>query len=129
MKIINTLTPSTSTLLSCAGGALLLGSSLMAFAQYTGPGSQMEMTPLQSILDNPVDDQQVRLRGNLIQQLSQEKYVFSDGSKQIIVDIDEDDMPAVPVDATTVVEIVGEVDKDFMREIEIDVDSIVVAQP
>jgi uncharacterized protein (TIGR00156 family) len=97
-------------------------------AQYTGPGAQPVATDLQTVLDKPVDDQRVILRGKLIRQVSTDKYIFSDGSREIRVDIDRKLFPARPIAATTQVEIVGEVEKDFLESLEIDVDALRVVE-
>lgn len=69
------------------------------------------------------DDTSVVLVGKITQSLGNEKYTFIDGTDSITVEIDDDDWNGVDVNAENVVEIRGEVDKDF-GDIEIDVDSI-----
>ncbi|KAF7599058.1 MAG: hypothetical protein CGU28_08005 [Candidatus Dactylopiibacterium carminicum] len=95
-----------------------------AFAQYTGPGSQPLVTSLQAVLSKPVDDQQVTLRGRILRQVSGDKYIFSDGRDEIRVEIDDKLFAGKPVSANTLVEISGEVEKDFMESPEIDVDAL-----
>lgn len=103
---------------------LLFGLIGGAQAQFTGPGALPVKTSLAEVLANPVDDQRVKLRGHLIKQLSSDKYLFSDGSQQIRVEIDHKDMPsqAFGPDVTLVIE--GEVEKDFLESPEIDVDRV-----
>ncbi len=95
-----------------------------ALAQYVGPGAQPAVTSLKAVLDRPVDDQLVVLRGTLVKQVSSDKYIFSDGAQEIRVEIDRDVFPARQIGPTTRVEIVGEVEKDFMTSPEIDVDTL-----
>jgi uncharacterized protein (TIGR00156 family) len=98
--------------------------ALPALAQFKGPGATAPATTVASILDHPQDDQHVSLRGHLVRQLSGDKYIFSDGTREIQVDIDRKHFPAQAIVPSTKVEIVGEVDKDVLKTAEIDVDSI-----
>ena len=99
-----------------------------AIAQYTGPGAQPVLTTLAAVLKEPVDDQRVVLRGTILRQVSSDKYIFSDGKQEIRVEIDRKLFPAQAISATTPVEIVGEVEKDFMESPEIDVDALTIVQ-
>jgi uncharacterized protein (TIGR00156 family) len=97
-----------------------------AFSQYVGPGALPSANSVKAVLENPIDDQYVVLRGTLTRQLTSEQYEFSDGSGDIRVEIDEEDFPAATVNPTTTVEIAGEVEKDFLQAIEIDVDRMTI---
>ena len=96
--------------------------SSVASAQYVGPTTQVTMTSIAQILKHPVDDQPVVLRGHIIKKVGNEKYLFSDGTSEIRVDIDDKHFANMKVDAKTKVEIRGEVEKDFLETPEIDVD-------
>src|SRR5690606_26900537 len=102
-------------------GALGLG---IAHAQYVGPNDASMAASVAAVLDKPTDDQQVSLQGHLLRKLGHEKYVFSDGTGEIAVEIDDDDFPREPVDEKTRVEIVGEVDTGRNRAPEIEVKSL-----
>lgn len=111
--------------------AILLATSTVicmqaAHAQYAGPGSQPAHTTVADVLKHPVDDQQVVLRGFLTKQVGKEKYLFSDGTGEIRVDIDNKRMAGQRIDEKTKIELHGEVEKDFMESPEIDVDSLVI---
>lgn len=108
--------------------AALLCSPLMAQAQYMGPSSQFVVNSVADILKNPIDDQPVVLRGFLTQQVGKEKYMFSDGTGEIRVDIDNKRFAGQQVDAKTKIEIRGEVEKDFLQSPEIDVDSLLIVR-
>jgi uncharacterized protein (TIGR00156 family) len=76
------------------------------------------------------NDSIVRLVGYLIEKLGSEKYLFRDDSGTIVVEIDNDDWNGIEARPETLVEISGEVDREWRllrREIEIDVDSIRLA--
>ena len=61
------------------------------------------------------DDAWVTLTGRIEKQIGHEKYQFSDGTGAITLDIDDDDWHGLTVGPGEMVEIQGEVDKDFMK--------------
>lgn len=95
----------------------------VAHAQYTGPSGHKGPKSVADVLKNPVDDQYVQLKGQLIRQVGNEKYIFTDGTGEIRVDIDNKLLTG-PIDDKTTVIIRGEVEKDFLESPEIDVDSV-----
>lgn len=110
---------------------LALGTATTVHAQYQGPGSkpakaapQAPMTTVADVLKNGKDDQMVTLTGNVVKQVGREKYLFRDATGEIRIEIDDDAMPTQPFDDKTKVEIAGEVEKDFLRSVEIDVKSV-----
>ncbi|NHQ90025.1 NirD/YgiW/YdeI family stress tolerance protein [Janthinobacterium lividum] len=118
------MSPHRTLIVSLAACALLAGS---AHAQYVGPtAGPAAPGNVAAILKNPVDDQAVVLRGNLLRKVGNEKYTFSDGTAEIRVDIDDKVFMNRKIDARTRVEIRGEVEKDFMESPEIDVDVLTV---
>ncbi|MBR7888460.1 NirD/YgiW/YdeI family stress tolerance protein [Marinomonas sp. A79] len=96
-----------------------------SFAQYVGPNAVIK-TDLTQILADPVDDEYVKLQGYLVKKLSSDKYLFSDGTKEIRVEIDQFLFPAQPFDDKDLIEIEGEVEKDFLESAEIDVDRLTI---
>ncbi|MDO6683672.1 MULTISPECIES: NirD/YgiW/YdeI family stress tolerance protein [unclassified Oceanobacter] len=102
----------------------LLGTSQWVHAQYVGPSAQQSVSSVADIFKHASDDQRVILRGYLIKQVSSEKYLFSDGSGDIRVEIDAEDFRGQTVNEKTQVELIGEVEKDFLESPEVDVDII-----
>lgn len=105
----------------------ILGSFVLAapaLAQYTGPSSA-KVTTVADALKDAKDGVYVQLQGKVVRQVGDEKYIFADKTGEIRVEIDAKDFKA-PVNAETVVEIRGEIEKDFLQSPEIDVDSLVV---
>lgn len=107
--------------------ALALAAPL-AYAQFTGPGSTAARTApmgpvktVDQIFKNSRDDQMVTLTGHVVRQIGRQKYLFRDGSGEIRIEIDRKAMPSEPFNEKTRVEISGEVEKEFLRSIEIDV--------
>lgn len=111
--------------------AASIATSLFALpvaAQYVGPSSASQQKQVAEILKNPVDDEDVTIQGHLLRKLGDEKYVFSDGSGEIVAEIDDDDFPREPIDEKTKVELVGEVDTSRQRPPEIDVERVRVVK-
>jgi len=105
--------------------AVLSGAFAMpALAQYAGKSAEPATPKVSDILSKPVDEQMVRLQGHLVRKTKSETYVFSDGSGEIVVEIDDDDFPKQKVDETTKVEIVGEVDTGLRRPPEIEAETV-----
>ncbi|MGB6006867.1 NirD/YgiW/YdeI family stress tolerance protein [Castellaniella sp.] len=97
--------------------------SFTAYAQYSGPSTVGKGT-VAEILSNPVDDQAVQMQGHLLRQTSHDKYIFSDGTGEIVAEIKAKHFAGQAVDEKTKVEIVGEVDTGMTRPPEIEVDSV-----
>lgn len=100
-----------------------IGLSSSAYAQYTGP-SAMADASVATILQNPVDDQNVQLQGHLLRKIGSDKYIFSDGTGEIVAEIKDKRLPNQSFNETTKIEIVGEVDTGFTRPPEIEVDVV-----
>ncbi|MFT4091067.1 MAG: NirD/YgiW/YdeI family stress tolerance protein [Asticcacaulis sp.] len=101
----------------------VLAMSGVAHAQYTGPSGHKGPKSVAEVLKNPVDDQYVQLKGQLLRQVGNEKYIFSDGTGEIRVEIDNKLLTG-PIDDKTTVIIRGEVEKEFLESPEIDVESV-----
>ena len=101
----------------------LSGSSAAQSTQssgYTGPSSQVVSVQAAKKLQ---DDSPVILRGKILKSLGGEKYLFSDDSDTITIEIDDDLWRGISVSDNDLVEISGEVDKERTR-VKIDVSSI-----
>lgn len=107
----------------------LIGVLISAHAEYVGPSPAKSPSTVAEILKNPIDDQEVSLQGKLLKKLSSDKYLFSDGTGEIIVEIDNDDFPDQKVFENTVVQISGEIEKDFLVTPEIDVKRLTIVKP
>lgn len=105
-----------------AVSALILGfSAAAAQAGFTGP-SAAGITVAEAKKLN--DDAPVIMTGKIAKSLGGEKYLFTDATGSVTVEIDDDEWKGVDVSEKDEVEIRGEVEKDFTG-FEIDVDSIV----
>lgn len=92
---------------------------------FSGPNSSVTTVDAAKRLQ---DDAPVTLRGNIIQQNSDDDYTFKDSTGTISVDIDRKHWNGVNVTPSDVVEIVGEVDKD-KKGVEIDVKQLQKVNP
>jgi uncharacterized protein (TIGR00156 family) len=93
---------------------------------YTGPSNVPLMTA-KELLDKGRDDQYVKLQGKLLSHKGGEHYEFADQSGRITVEIDDEDFPqGVSIDQNTVVELIGEFDKETFGESTLEVKQIKV---
>jgi len=108
----------------CAAALLLGAIALPVSAQYTGQGTKVATPTVAEILSKPVDGQMVRVQGQLLRKEKSETYIFSDGTGEIVMEIDDDDFPKQPVSEKTKIEVVGEVDTGLRRPPEIEAESV-----
>ena len=122
--------------------AAALAAAPLAIAQsggYAGPSSSkaaakgkagMANAPLMTakdLLAKGKDNQYARVQGKLLSHKDDEDYEFGDASGKMTVEIDEDLFPqGVRIDQNTVVELIGEFDKDLVGEPTLDVKQIKV---
>lgn len=109
--------------IALALAALALAPAL-AWAQYTGPSSEPVASTVREVLAQPRDGRLVHLRGKLLRQVRYEKYLFSDGTGEVLVEIDDELFLGRTVGEARPVELRGEVDCDFMETVEVEVDSL-----
>lgn len=112
--------------IACGATCAVLLAAQAGHAQYLGPGAEQAPANLAAILDNPVDDQHVVLRGHLLRKLGKEHYLFSDGSAEMTVEIDDDDLPRQPIDDRVLVELDGEVEAAMLAEPRIEVERLTI---
>lgn len=86
---------------------------------FNGPTSTATVESVKSLRD----DTWVTLRGNIVERISDDTYLFKDATGTINVDIDNKRWKGLTVGPQDVVEIQGEVDKDW-NSVEIDVKQI-----
>ncbi|HGY3716573.1 YgiW/YdeI family stress tolerance OB fold protein [Citrobacter sp. Res13-Sevr-PEB04-36] len=87
---------------------------------FVGPnGSSTTVESAKSLRD----DAWVTLRGNIVERISDDLYLFKDSTGTVNVDIDHKRWNGLTVTPQDVVEIQGEVDKDW-NSVEIDVKQI-----
>lgn len=84
---------------------------------FTGPGPAL--TTVEQV-KNMKDDARVTLRGNIVQRLGDDEYLFRDNTGEIHVDIDGKRWQGQQVGPSDLVEIQGKVDRDW-NTLEIDV--------
>lgn len=95
----------------------------LSHAQYIGPNAVPKYTSVKDVLAQPVQGARVSLTGFITKRLGDDRYLFSDGGKEIRVEIDAKYFPATPVSEKTKVSLVGEVEKSALSAVEIEVDA------
>ena len=108
---------------------VLLASTTLANAQFVAGGfdgpsaNSVAMTTVKDA-QNQRDDTMVTLQGNIVNSLGDEKYTFKDSTGEMVIEIDDEDWHGVKVVPENVVEIYGEVDRDYNKPTKIDVKSL-----
>lgn len=100
--------------------------SPLASAQYVGPSTAPTYRSVADVLKNPIDDAPVVLSGHIIKQVGRKKYIFSDGTAEIRLEVDQKHFPSTPINEKTQVQIRGEIEKDFLQSPEIDVEYLAI---
>ena len=95
-----------------------------AFAGFTGPSAYPQnqgfqggslncsVVPIKDVM-NMYDDQITSIRGNIVNRISDDKYLFRDKSGEMVVEIDYKYWNGIQADEKTVLELTGKVDKDY----------------
>lgn len=85
--------------------------------------NMMEVVTVEQVQTMP-DDSPVVIRGYLLRQNGENSYVFQDTTGTINLEIDDEDWGGLTISPTDFVEVWGEVDKNGMSMIEVDVSAI-----
>ena len=113
-----------TTLVKIAICLSLSGAAPAAFATYGGPSDFPVLRTVAEVLQQGKDDDVVLLTGHITKRVGKERFLFKDATGEIRLDIDQEKMPAQAFDEKTSVEISGEVEREFMRSVEIDVTAL-----
>ncbi|MGL4733526.1 MAG: YgiW/YdeI family stress tolerance OB fold protein [Enterovibrio sp.] len=101
----------------------------MHMGGFAGPTSANAINTVKQALNAGVwaDDTPVSLTGYITSSLGNEHYIFSDGSGEIRVEIDNDDWRGIQATPKTKLTIVGELDRKISG-MKVDVDAVFLAQ-
>ncbi|MGL4827353.1 MAG: YgiW/YdeI family stress tolerance OB fold protein [Vibrionaceae bacterium] len=101
----------------------------MQMGGFAGPTSANAINTVKQALNAGVwaDDTPVSLTGYITSSLGNEHYIFSDGSGEIRVEIDNDDWRGIQATPKTKLTIVGELDRKISG-MKVDVDAVFLAQ-
>ena len=87
--------------------------------QFNGPVTVEKLDVLLND-SNMFTEKDVVVEGNLLRQVRADKYVFSDGSGEVMVELDDDIRLNSPIDHTTKVRLFGEFEGGNQPKIEVD---------
>ncbi len=130
-------------LIGCAGTLLAQGEVEPPMtsdrpADQEGPRSEYSrletaaatrVSTVKEVLASRKDDEDVVLRGRIVRHVGGDDYIFTDGTGEIEVEIDDDDYPRDRIAMDTEIEIRGEVDLDRNEQPTIEVDELASAPP
>jgi uncharacterized protein (TIGR00156 family) len=93
-------------------------------AQFNGAGSNSKFLSVKEVKEQASQldrsDALVKIQGFIIEKISDDKYWFQDATGKIRLEIDKKKLPAVPFNEKTELVLSGEVDNDFLGEIEVE---------
>lgn len=108
--------------------SLLMVVGFVASAQFKGPGVPEKTYTVKEVLDNATrldrSDAVVQVQGYIVKQINYDTYEFRDATGTIQVEIDKKRLPNKPFDETTELILIGEVDSDLFRPVEIEVKEV-----
>lgn len=102
---------------------LLISCSNLAFAQIEGfQDTNLKLSNISDVLKMN-DNSFVKIQGNIIKQISDDKYTFKDSTGSITVEIDNDKWQGLSANTKDKLEIIGEIEKNF-NSTKLDAESI-----
>lgn len=113
------------------GAALALGESRTASDEASlpvpsGQAGKVLRMDVAAVLDHPMPNALIVLRGHLTKQLEVDKYLFSDGTGNIPLTIPTYLFPATPVTPDTPLEVRGTLNREFIEHPELTVSAMSV---
>lgn len=95
------------------------------YAPYSGAGGYVDSSPRKTVAQakKMKDNELVSLQGKITKRIKKDKYVFTDNTGSVNIEIDSDVWKGLTVGPNDVVIIYGEVDKGI-RDFEIEVEKI-----
>ena len=109
--------------------SLIVMFSLNVNAQYTGKGSEVEVTTIKNVIDNAYkldkSDALVKIKGFFVEQINSDTFWFTDATGKIQVELEKKYFPQAPFNETTEVYITGKVDHDVLEQTEIEIKEVV----
>lgn len=100
----------------------------LSYGQYEGPRPTDKTYTVKEVLDNASrldrSDALVKIEGYIVRQINSDTYEFRDKTGIIQLEIDRKRLPNKPFDDKTALRVIGEVDYDLLRPVEIDVKEV-----
>jgi uncharacterized protein (TIGR00156 family) len=103
----------------------LLPIVLLFGVSAAGAQSVMPITDVENVAAAK-DEQRVTLRGQIVKQETRTQYLFSDGTGNVLVDINDDLLKGNHLAAGTEVEIEGRIETRFLRSPKVEVRSLTI---
>ena len=106
-----------------------LALTTVANAQYVEKNpTEVEILTIEQIQTLP-EDTKITTKGKISKKLNDEKYQLTNGTQNIIIEIDDEIWNGQKVTADDMIIITGEVDKDMFKDATIDVETIEIIAP
>lgn len=92
-------------------------------AEFQGPGATTTLSTVKAA-KKMSDDDNIVLEGFIVKQIKSEHYLFTDSTGEIEIEIEDKDLRGIVVTPQAKIRIIGEVEKSFLSDAKIDVDSV-----
>ena len=107
---------------------IIASASRSSYGQFQGPGVTDKTYSVKEIIDNASkldrSDAMVKVQGFIVKQINSDTYEFKDKTGTLKVEIDKKLLPAIPFDDKTELILIGEIDNDLLKPVEMDVKEV-----
>lgn len=113
--------------------SVIILASNLSYGQYKGPGVTDKTYSVKEIIENASrldrSDVLVKVQGFIVKQINADTYEFEDKTGVIRVEIDRKRLPNRPFDDKTELILIGEVDNDIFKPVEIEIKEVLFVVP
>lgn len=96
-----------------------------ALSKFIGPDKSTQYNTVKDVLDHPIDDVKVHLKGKITSKITWNRYTFKDSTGEITVKIKPKKLAHVDITPDSEVEIFGDIEVKFLASaVEIEVDHL-----
>lgn len=96
-----------------------------ALSKFIGPDKSAQYNTVKDVLEHPIDDVKVHLKGKITSKIAWNRYLFKDGTGEIVVKIKPKKLAHVDITPDSEIEIFGEIEVKFLASaVEIEVDHL-----
>ena len=91
-------------------------------AEFQGPGATTTLSTVKAA--KKMSDDNIVLEGFIVKQIKSEHYLFTDSTGEVEIEIEDKDLRGIVVTPQAKIRIIGEVEKSFLSDAKIEVDSV-----
>lgn len=107
---------------------IIASASSSSYGQFQGPGVTDKTHSIKEIIKNAYlldrSDAMVKVQGFIVKQINSDTFEFKDKTGTLKVEIDKKHLPNSPFDDKTELILIGEIDYDLLKPVEMDVNEV-----